>query len=69
MTEIKETIKSPAPPISNWEEQKAKLKSKFTILTDADLDYEHEKRNEMFDKIQAKLGKTKEEFAAMMATL
>jgi hypothetical protein len=69
MTDIKETTKNPAPPIGNWNEQKAKLKSKFTILTDADMDYEHEKKNEMYDKIQIKLGKTKEEFAALMATL
>lgn len=53
----------------NWNEQKGKLKQKFAELTDNDLRYEQGKKDEMLGKIQTKLGKTKEEFAAIMAAL
>jgi uncharacterized protein YjbJ (UPF0337 family) len=45
----------------NWNEQKGKLKQKFAVLTDNDLMYEEGKREEMFGKLQIKLGKTREE--------
>ena len=45
----------------NWNEQKGKLKQKFAILTDNDLMFEEGKKDEMFGKIQTKLGKSKEE--------
>lgn len=46
----------------NWNEQKSKLKKKFPALTDKDLFFEIGKKNEMLEKLQVKLGKTKEEF-------
>ncbi|NDP26679.1 MAG: general stress protein CsbD [Flavobacterium sp.] len=46
---------------ANWEEQKAKLKQKFAALTDTDLLIVKGKKEEMLGRIQAKLGKTKEE--------
>lgn len=52
-----------------WNEQKGKLKQKFAELTDNDLMYEQGKKEEMLGKIQIKLGKTKEEFAEIMAAL
>jgi uncharacterized protein YjbJ (UPF0337 family) len=45
----------------NWNEQKGKLKQKFAFLTDNDLMYEEGKEDEMYGKLQKKLGKTKEE--------
>jgi uncharacterized protein YjbJ (UPF0337 family) len=45
----------------NWNELKGKLKQKFAVLTDNDLMYEEGKKDEMFGKLQIKLGKTKEE--------
>ena len=45
----------------NWNEQKGKLKQKFAILTDNDLMFEKGKKEEMFGRLQKKLGKTKEE--------
>ena len=45
----------------NWNEQKGKLKQKFAVLTDNDLMYEEGKMDEMFGKLQIKLGKTREE--------
>lgn len=46
----------------NWNEQKGKLKQKFGFLTDDDLMIEEGKEEEMYGKLQVKLGKTKEEF-------
>lgn len=45
----------------NWEEQKDKLKQKFTALTDNDLLFEEGKKEEIIEKLQLQLGKTKEE--------
>ena len=53
----------------NWSEQKTKLKAKFPVLTDSDLQYEDGKKDEMLTRIQSKLGKTKEELATIVAGL
>lgn len=45
----------------NWNELKGKLKQKFADLTDDDLLYEEGKDDEMYGRLQKKLGKTKEE--------
>lgn len=45
----------------NWDEQKGKLKQKFAALTDNDLLFAEGKKDEMFGKLQIKLGKTKED--------
>ena len=45
----------------NWNEQKGKLKKKFAFLTENDLMFEEGREEEMFGKLQIKLGKTKEE--------
>ena len=45
----------------SWDEQKGKLKQKFATLTDDDLLFAEGKKEEMFGKLQIKLGKTKEE--------
>jgi uncharacterized protein YjbJ (UPF0337 family) len=53
----------------NWNEQKGKLKKKFAVLTDNDLMYEEGKKEEMFGKLQIKLGKSKEELDKIIAAL
>ena len=53
----------------NWNEQKGKLKQKFAVLTDNDLMFEEGKKEEMFGKLQIKLGKTKEEFDKIIKEL
>ena len=53
----------------NWHEQKGKLKQRFAVLTDNDLMYDQGKKEEMLGKIQIKLGKTKEELAAIISAL
>jgi uncharacterized protein YjbJ (UPF0337 family) len=61
---------SNATPIApNWNEQKGKLKTKFAILTDADVSYAEGKKDDMITRLQIKLGKTKEELVAIIATL
>jgi len=50
----------------NWNEQKGKLKQQFAILTDNDLMFEEGKKDEMFGRIQIKLGKTKEELRKLI---
>jgi uncharacterized protein YjbJ (UPF0337 family) len=53
----------------NWNEQKGKLKQKFAILLDNDLMFEDGKKDEMFGRLQIKLGKTKEELLKLIASL
>lgn len=53
----------------NWEEQKGKLKQKFAILTDNDLLFAEGKKDEMFGRLQVKLGKTKEEFKKIIESI
>ena len=53
----------------NWNEQKGKLKQRFAVLTDNDLMYEEGRQDEMFGKLQKKLGKTKEELHKIIAAL
>ena len=60
---------TPVPVKGNWNVQKGKLKAKFSTLTDADFHYENGKKDEMFTKVEAKLGKTKEELATIIAAL
>ena len=53
----------------NWNEQKGKLKQKFAVLTDNDLMFEEGKREEMYGRLQIKLGKTKEELHKIIEQL
>lgn len=52
-----------------WTEQKDRLKHSFAILTENDLMFDESKKEEMLGKVQAKLGKTKEEFQKIIAEL
>jgi len=52
-----------------WEQQKGKLKQQFAMLTDNDLLFAEGKKEEMFGRLQAKLGKTKEELHRIIAGL
>jgi len=53
----------------NWNEQKGKLKQKFAVLTDNDLMYEEGKQDEMYGRLQKKLGKSKEELQKIIGEL
>jgi uncharacterized protein YjbJ (UPF0337 family) len=45
----------------NWNEVKGKLKQQFATLTDDDLMFSEGKKEEMYGRLQIKLGKTKEQ--------
>lgn len=53
----------------NWNELKGKMKQKFANLTDDDLLYEEGKEDELFGRIQKKVGKTKDEVKKIIAEL
>ena len=48
-----------------WNEFKGKLKQQYADLTDDDLLYEEGKEDEMWGKLQQKLGKTKKEILSL----
>lgn len=49
----------------DWEQLKGKLKQKYADLTDDDLLYEQGKEQEMWGKLQEKIGKTEKEIKAL----
>jgi uncharacterized protein YjbJ (UPF0337 family) len=53
----------------NWNEQKGRLKQTFAILTDNDLMFEEGKKEEMFGRLQIKLGKSKEELQKIIDSI
>ena len=53
----------------NWLEQRRKLKENFAVLTDDDLLFEQGKKEEMLERVQVKLGKTKEELRKIIEAL
>jgi uncharacterized protein YjbJ (UPF0337 family) len=53
----------------NWSETKRKLKQKFAMLTDGDLLFAEGKKDEMFSRLQIKLGRTKEEIINLISKL
>lgn len=48
-----------------WNEMKGKLKQKYAELTEDDLTYEEGKDDEMWGRIQQKVGKTKKEIMSL----
>jgi uncharacterized protein YjbJ (UPF0337 family) len=52
-----------------WNELKGKLKQQYADLTDDDLLYEEGKEDELYGKIQQRVGKTKEEVKKMIDDL
>ncbi len=53
----------------NWDQQKGKLKQKFATLTDNDLLFAAGKKEEMFGRLETKLGKTKDELHKIISSL
>lgn len=52
-----------------WDLQKAKLKKKYPALTESDLRYEEGKKGAMWEKLQLKLGLSKEELQKLIASI
>ena len=53
----------------SWEEQKDKLKRKFAVLTKSDFLFNAENKDGMIERLQIKLGKTREEILAIISSL
>lgn len=49
----------------HWDEFKGKLKQKYAELTDDDLKYEEGREDEMWGKLEQKLGKAKKEILSL----
>ena len=49
----------------SWNEMKGKLKQKYADLTDDDLMFEEGKEDEMWGKLQQKIGKTEKEIKSL----
>lgn len=49
----------------NWTEFKGRLKQQYGDLTDDDLTYEEGKEDEMWGRLEKKLGKAKKEILAL----
>lgn len=52
-----------------WNEIKGKIKQEYADLTDDDLLYEEGKEDELYGRIQQKVGKTKDEVKKWIADL
>ncbi|HYX06470.1 MAG TPA: CsbD family protein [Bacteroidales bacterium] len=55
--------------MGNWNEVKGKLKQRYNILTDRDLEFVEGKEEELLGRLQAKTGKKKEELIDEIKTL
>jgi uncharacterized protein YjbJ (UPF0337 family) len=53
----------------NWNELKGKLKQQYSNLTDNDLTYTEGKEEELYGKLQQRLGKTKDQVHEMIQKL
>jgi uncharacterized protein YjbJ (UPF0337 family) len=53
----------------NWNELKGKLKQKYATLTDDDLMLAEGKEDELYGRLQKKLGKSKEELHKIIKEL
>lgn len=53
----------------NWNELKGKLKQQFAELTDDDVLMVEGKEDELYGRLQKKLGKTKEELHTLISEL
>lgn len=49
----------------NWNEYKGKLKQKYGDLTDDDVTYQEGKEDEMWGRLEQKIGKTKKEIMSL----
>ncbi len=53
----------------NWKEQKRELRQKFADLTENEQIFEACENEEIFSRLQIKLGKTKDEWRKIIAAL
>jgi hypothetical protein len=68
-TTIRQFTPSTPSMKENWDLQKAKLKNKYPVLTESDLRYHEGKKGVMWEKLQIKLGLSKEELKKIIDKL
>lgn len=54
---------------SPWSEVKEKIKERHIDLTDADLEYDSSNENALLERLQQKLGKSREEVKALIESI
>lgn len=54
---------------SSWEDVKEKIKERHIDITDEDLAYEPGREEELFERLQEKMGKSKEEVKAYIESV
>jgi hypothetical protein len=52
-----------------WDKKKVKLKVKYPLITEADLNYNEGKEHEMIEMLGYKLGKSKQELLTIIVAL
>lgn len=62
-------MKNAAELKGDWNELKGRLKQKFAALTDDDVRLEDGRQDDLYVRLQNKLGKTKEEIHRLIAAL
>lgn len=62
-------MKNTTELLGNWRELKGKLKQKYAMLTDDDLLLVEGKHDELLGRLQAKLGKSKDEMHEIINNL
>jgi hypothetical protein len=55
--------------IGYWDQKKEKLKEKFPIITDEDLQFNEGKEKEMIEMLGYKLGKSKQELLNILVAI
>lgn len=60
-------MKNASERAGNWKEIKAKLKQKFALLMAKDLLFVDGKKDDLFARLQIRLGKTKEEVQLLLS--
>jgi hypothetical protein len=63
------SIKITKIPVENWDLQKEKLKQKIALLTDPNMLLLEERMNDVGNRLEIKLGKTKEEVQKLISNL
>ncbi|KOF01916.1 hypothetical protein OB69_14335 [Roseivirga seohaensis subsp. aquiponti] len=53
----------------SWREQRVMLKNRFSVLNDADFEFEEGQKESMMDKLSVKLKKTRSELELLFAEL
>ncbi|TCL14091.1 hypothetical protein EV198_0928 [Roseivirga ehrenbergii] len=53
----------------SWREQRVMLKSRFSVLSDADFEFEDGQKESMMEKLSVKLKKTRSELELLFAEL